>query len=156
MPSADLRPHSQPLRGRAYDLLIQDGTVVSMFTGETFPADVAIRGDTIAALLPPGIVAPGQAADVLDATGLTVAPGYVDAHMHVESSLRHPGRLRLADPPARHDHRAGRLPRDRQRRRQAGPALDDRGWPGAPPRPSSTACPRACRPCSASRRPAPS
>jgi adenine deaminase len=70
-----------------YDLLIRNGAVVSVFTGETFPADVAVRGETIAAVLAPGSVDPGQAADVLDASGLTVAPGYVDAHMHVESSF---------------------------------------------------------------------
>jgi adenine deaminase len=70
-----------------YDLLIRGGAVVSVFTGETFAADVAIRGETIAAVLPPGTVAPGQAAELLDAGGLTVAPGYVDAHMHVESSF---------------------------------------------------------------------
>ena len=73
--------------GAAYDLLIQHGTVVSVFTGEMFPADVAIRGETIAAVLPPGSVDSGQAAEVVDATGLTVAPGYIDAHIHVESSF---------------------------------------------------------------------
>jgi adenine deaminase len=70
-----------------YDLLIRNGAVVSVFTGETFPADIAIRGETIAAVLAPGSVDSGQAAEVLDASGLTVAPGYVDAHMHVESSF---------------------------------------------------------------------
>lgn len=70
-----------------YDLLIRGGTVLSVFTGETFPADVAVRGETIAAVLAPGSIGPGQAAEVLDARGLTVAPGYVDAHLHVESSF---------------------------------------------------------------------
>ena len=46
-----------------YDLLIQNGTVVSVFTGETFPADVAINGETIAAVLAPGSIKPGQAAE---------------------------------------------------------------------------------------------
>ena len=79
---------AQPARAESdYDLLIQHGTVVSVFTGETFPADVAIRGETIAAVLAPGSIDPGQAAEVVDARGLTVAPGYVDAHMHVESSF---------------------------------------------------------------------
>jgi adenine deaminase len=72
---------------RDYDLLIRGGTVVSTFTGETFPADVAVRGDTIAAVLAPDTDAPEQAAETLDATGLTIAPGYIDAHMHVESSF---------------------------------------------------------------------
>jgi adenine deaminase len=70
-----------------YDLLIQHGTVVSVFTGETFQADVAIKGEAIAAILAPGSIDPGQAAEVLDATGLTIAPGYIDAHIHVESSF---------------------------------------------------------------------
>jgi adenine deaminase len=76
-----------PESGPTYDLLIQNGTVVSVFTGETFPADVAVSGETIAAVLPPGSVDPGLAAEVVDATSLTVAPGYVDAHIHVESSF---------------------------------------------------------------------
>lgn len=71
----------------AYDLLIRGGIVVSVFTGETWPADVALRGEMIAAILPPGTVDPGQAAEVLDADGLTIAPGYIDAHIHVESSF---------------------------------------------------------------------
>src|SRR3954451_12371938 len=70
-----------------YDLLIQHGSVVSVFTGETFAADVAIRGEMIAAILAPGSIEPAQASEVVDATGLTIAPGYVDAHMHVESSF---------------------------------------------------------------------
>src|SRR3954447_9024149 len=82
MPS-EPRPAAEP----AFDLRVRHGTVVSVFTGEMFPADVAIRGETIAAVLPPGTVDPGQAAEVLDAAGLTVAPGYVDAHMHIESSF---------------------------------------------------------------------
>ena len=70
-----------------YDLLIQHGTVVSVFTGEAFPADVAIRGEIIAAIVPPGTVDSAQAAETLDGSGLTIAPGYVDAHIHVESSF---------------------------------------------------------------------
>jgi adenine deaminase len=71
----------------AYDLLIRGGRVVSVFTGETFPADVAVRGETIAAVLAAGTVEPGQAREVLDASGLSIVPGYVDSHLHVESSF---------------------------------------------------------------------
>src|SRR5690349_2878954 len=78
----------QPANGDStYDLLIRGGTVVSVFTGETFPADVAVNGETIAAILAPGTIDPAQAAEVLDAAGLTIAPGYIDAHIHVESSF---------------------------------------------------------------------
>ncbi|KOG91617.1 adenine deaminase, partial [Streptomyces varsoviensis] len=64
------------------------GRVVSTFTGEEFAADVLLRGDTISGVLPPG--APGAALEHVDATGLLVVPGFVDAHMHIESSFLTP------------------------------------------------------------------
>ncbi|RCV54731.1 adenine deaminase C-terminal domain-containing protein [Marinitenerispora sediminis] len=70
------------------DLLITGGDVLSVQTGEVWPADVAVVGDRVRAVLPPGTRLP--AAEVLDARGLVVAPGYVDAHMHIESSLLAP------------------------------------------------------------------
>ncbi len=45
-------------------------------------------GDAIRAVLPPGT--PVEARETVDADGLVVAPGYVDAHMHIESSLLAP------------------------------------------------------------------
>ena len=90
MPSEPVSAASQD--AAEFDLLIRGGDVVSVFTGETFPADVAIRGETIAAVLAPGSIDPGQAAEVVDASGLTIAPGYVDAHIHVESSFVTPAR----------------------------------------------------------------
>ena len=70
------------------DLLIQHGRVVSVLTGETFAADVTVSGDTISGVLPPGTAGPAR--ERLDATGLLVVPGFVDAHMHVESSFLTP------------------------------------------------------------------
>ncbi|MEQ3550336.1 adenine deaminase C-terminal domain-containing protein [Pseudonocardia nematodicida] len=67
-------------------LLLRGGSVVSIHTGETFRADVLLDGERIRAVLAPGaaeLVAPEE----LDVTGRLVVPGYVDAHMHVESSL---------------------------------------------------------------------
>jgi dihydroorotase len=61
-----------------YDLLIRGGTVVSA-TGRD-PADVAIQGETIAALLPPGSNA--TADRTIDATGKHVLPGAIDVHSH--------------------------------------------------------------------------
>ena len=61
-----------------YDIVIRGGTVVTN-TGR-FAADVAISGETIAA-----VVAPGQqldAARTIDATGKHVIPGAVDVHSH--------------------------------------------------------------------------
>ncbi|MFE7116899.1 adenine deaminase C-terminal domain-containing protein [Streptomyces sp. NPDC057654] len=71
-----------------HDIRISGGRVVSAFTGEEFAADVLLRGDTISGVLPPG--APGAARDHVDATGMLVVPGFVDAHMHIESSFLTP------------------------------------------------------------------
>ncbi|MBR8740373.1 adenine deaminase C-terminal domain-containing protein [Nocardiopsis sp. MG754419] len=70
------------------DLLIHGGEVVSVHTGQVWRADVAVTGDRVRAVLPPGT--PVRAERTLDATGLVIAPGYVDAHMHIESSLLAP------------------------------------------------------------------
>ncbi|ALE81715.1 adenine deaminase C-terminal domain-containing protein [Pseudonocardia sp. HH130629-09] len=67
-------------------LLLRGGSVVSVHTGETFRADVLVEGDRIRAVLAPDR-AELTAAEELDVTGRLVVPGYIDAHMHVESSL---------------------------------------------------------------------
>ncbi|WP_406067321.1 amidohydrolase family protein [Streptomyces sp. NBC_01020] len=71
-----------------HDVRISGGRVVSTFTGEEFAADVLLRGDRITGVLPPG--APGDAREQVDATGMLVVPGFVDAHMHIESSFLTP------------------------------------------------------------------
>jgi adenine deaminase len=68
-----------------HDLRVSGGTIVSVTTGEQWPADVLIDGDTITALAEPGSAAPAR--DEIDATGLLVVPGFIDAHVHVESSM---------------------------------------------------------------------
>ncbi|GAA3169701.1 MULTISPECIES: adenine deaminase C-terminal domain-containing protein [Streptomyces] len=73
---------------RPHDLRISGGQVVSSFTGERFAADVLVRDDLISGVLPPGT--PADAREHLDATGLLIAPGFVDAHMHIESSFLTP------------------------------------------------------------------
>jgi adenine deaminase len=67
-------------------LLLRGGSVVSVHTGETFRADVLLAGDRIRAVLAPG-TADMVAPETVDVTGRLVVPGYIDAHMHVESSL---------------------------------------------------------------------
>ena len=61
-----------------FDLLIRGGTVAT--ASDTFAADVAVRAGRIAAL---GHDL-GPASRVIDAGGLLVLPGGVDAHCHVE------------------------------------------------------------------------
>ena len=70
-------------------LLIKGGHVFSPFTGEMFDADVAICGSLIAGV---GHY-PGEAQRVIDAQGTFVLPGFIDAHVHPETSLLSPPRF---------------------------------------------------------------
>ncbi len=61
------------------DTVIRGGRALSVFTREWLEADVAIADGVIA-----GIGA-YDGAEVIDATGRYVVPGFIDAHMHLES-----------------------------------------------------------------------
>src|SRR6202046_2589633 len=65
-------------------LLIRNGRVIDPASATDMPADVLIQDGVIAAV-GAGIEAPG--AEILDAAGLIVAPGFIDMHVH----LREPG-----------------------------------------------------------------
>ncbi|MEX1255820.1 MAG: dihydroorotase [Dehalococcoidia bacterium] len=66
------------------DLLIRNGRVLDPGRGVDLAGDVLIHDGRVAAV-GPGLAAGG--AEVLDASGLVVAPGFVDLHCH----LRDPG-----------------------------------------------------------------
>jgi adenine deaminase len=72
-----------------FDLLITGGTVVDVGTGELRLADVGLVGPLIASVHAPGSRA--DALDAFDATGRYVAPGFIDMHVHFESSMLTPG-----------------------------------------------------------------
>src|SRR4051812_35163594 len=62
------------------DLVVRGGRVFSVFTREWLETDVAIADGHIAGL------GEYEGAEELDASGRFVVPGFVDAHMHLESS----------------------------------------------------------------------
>lgn len=66
-----------------YDVLISGGTVVDGGGSAGFRADVAISGDRVV-LVSRTPIAAGEARRVIDATGLVVAPGFIDLHAHLE------------------------------------------------------------------------
>lgn len=66
------------------DLLIRHGTVIDGTGQPAFRADIGIRGDRIVALAP-DLDAPAHRQ--IDAEGLTVAPGFIDAHTHDDRLL---------------------------------------------------------------------
>ncbi len=75
-------PSAQSLE--PFDLLITGGTVIDGTKAPRFEADVGIRGDRIVAL---GTLRGHPARATLDATGLIVAPGFIDAHTHDDQAL---------------------------------------------------------------------
>ncbi len=69
-----------------YDLAFVGGTVVDGSGDPGFAADVAIRGDRIVAVSTEGID-PSLATTVVDAEGLVVAPGFIDNHAHIQTTI---------------------------------------------------------------------
>src|SRR5471032_1969521 len=72
-----------------FDLLLTNGTVVDVGCGELRPADVGIVGPVIASVHQPSDRQ--LALDSIDCTGKLIAPGFVDMHVHFESSMLTPG-----------------------------------------------------------------
>ncbi|MCH7906993.1 MAG: D-aminoacylase [Chloroflexi bacterium] len=62
-----------------FDLIIRGGTIYDGSGGEPFSADVGVTGDRITAL---GDLTEAAAADEIDASGMAVAPGFIDVHSH--------------------------------------------------------------------------
>ena len=63
------------------DLVLKGGVVWDMVTGAKIPGDVAICGDRIV-----GIGAAYQGKQEVDVTGKLLVPGFIDTHLHIESS----------------------------------------------------------------------
>ncbi len=64
------------------DLILANARIVNVFTGEIEPGNVAIDGDRIA-----GVGDYHQAKQVLDLRGKYLAPGLINGHTHLESSM---------------------------------------------------------------------
>jgi adenine deaminase len=73
------------------DLLLKNARIVNTFIGEIEQADVAIYGDRIA-----GVGDYGKAEEIIDLKGEFLAPGLINGHTHIESSMLHPARYAQA------------------------------------------------------------
>ncbi len=67
-----------------FDLLIRGGTVIDGTRAPRFDADVGVKDGRIAAI---GDLAGANATRTIDAAGLIVAPGFIDAHTHDDQAL---------------------------------------------------------------------
>ncbi|MDR1100538.1 MAG: adenine deaminase [Treponema sp.] len=91
MDKADLKKLIDTAAGRvAADLVIKNGLVADVYQGRFIEGDVALSGGLIA-----GIGA-YEGVETLDARGAYILPGFIDSHIHIESSYVSPeeiGRL---------------------------------------------------------------
>ena len=71
-----------------FDVLIRGGSVADGTGRPAFAADVAVSGGRIAAV---GDLRGADAAQVWDASGKTVTPGFIDIHRHADAALLRPG-----------------------------------------------------------------
>ena len=72
-----------------FDTIISGGLIIDGTGAPGFVADVGIVGDRIIAV---GDLSAATAADRIDVTGLTVAPGFIDIHTHSDFTLLVDGR----------------------------------------------------------------
>lgn len=74
-----------------YSYLIKNCRVIDGSGNDSYRGDVGLEGDTIAAT---GRVPERESAEVIDGTGLVLAPGFIDLHSHSDlEALLNPGQL---------------------------------------------------------------
>ena len=72
-----------------YDVVIRNGSIYDGSGGKPFAGDVAVNGDTIAAV---GKLGQGRGKVEIDAQGLAVAPGFINMLSWANESLIQDGR----------------------------------------------------------------
>ena len=83
MPKAPLADRIDQGRGLVpADLVLKGGRVFDLITGDLVETDVAICGDTIV-----GVFGAYSGRREIDVSGRVLVPGFIDTHLHVESSL---------------------------------------------------------------------
>jgi N-acyl-D-aspartate/D-glutamate deacylase len=75
---------SRPATQASYDVLITGGSVLNGDGSAAITADVGIRDGKIAGI---GALSAARAERRIDASGLTVAPGFIDIHNHSDYTI---------------------------------------------------------------------
>ena len=79
---ANLEDRIAQARGDApADAVLRGGRIFDLITGDLLEGDVALTGDRIAG------IGEYEGRDVIDVSGLILVPGFIDTHLHIESSL---------------------------------------------------------------------
>ncbi|WP_340097721.1 adenine deaminase [Salinibaculum salinum] len=73
---------------REPDVIIRNGDLVNVHTGEVMPGtDLVISEGRIVRMTDTGAVEAGESTEVIDADGQFLSPGFLDTHVHYESSM---------------------------------------------------------------------
>jgi N-acyl-D-aspartate/D-glutamate deacylase len=67
-----------------FDLVVKNGMVVDGTRAPRFRGDIGVKNGRIAKI---GRIRPDEAAKVVDASGLIVAPGFIDLHTHYDAQI---------------------------------------------------------------------
>ncbi len=68
-------------KAQQYDVLIQNGRIIDGSGNNWYYGDIAIKNGKVAKV---GRITNATATKVINATGLTIAPGFIDVHTHIE------------------------------------------------------------------------
>jgi adenine deaminase len=87
----DLKHRIAVARGaRKADLVLHGGSLVNVFSGEIYKTDVAVCGAKIAGL------GNYEGRTVIDVSSKFILPGFIDSHVHIESSMLSPAEFARA------------------------------------------------------------
>jgi len=75
------------------DLLLRQASLIDGTGSLARPADVAVTGDRLTAVAPPGKLTPDAGTEVVELDGLTLAPGFIDVHTHYDAQILWDGDL---------------------------------------------------------------
>ena len=73
---------SQGLAAKKADIVLRGGRVFDLITGDFLEGDVAICGDTIV-----GTCENYSGKKIIDVNDMILVPGFIDTHLHIESSM---------------------------------------------------------------------
>ncbi len=98
IPRSEMPTRLAQARGdETLDLLIRNIQILDVITGETYPSCIAIGGEFIVGV---GLDYQNtKAKRVLDGGGAFVTPGFIDGHLHIESSMMSPFEFEAATLP---------------------------------------------------------
>ncbi len=81
------------VKGKTPDLILKNATFVNVFTDELETGDIAIHNGIIVGI---GEYSVTEKSNSMDCSGMVISPGFIDGHIHIESSMLAPSEFAAA------------------------------------------------------------